>query len=263
MITLEPGQDFSYASSVKRKLQKLALTALVATACSAQQPALSQLRIKVTDQSGALIPRAQIKVVTVDSLAVESETDEEGQASVLLPGGCSQVFANSQGFKTSVLYVDRQEATDTRYVPMVLRVGDTFNPYQTEYDLLVVRPHANGTSVSPSRLLEIHHTNVAIHNPLTNTDETYSGVTIGELFATLGMPLDGKDMFDGITVSGVEYVQFFRAAESEFLKRAVIADSVDGHPIGKTFPFRFVVPENRCPALLVYNFLRLDVIPSK
>jgi hypothetical protein len=261
MITLETGQGFSYASSVKKKLQKLALTALLATVCSAQQPAPPQLRIKVTDQSGALVQRAQIKIVTVDSLAMESETDEKGQASVLLPSGCSQVFANSQGFKTSVLYVDGQEANDARYVPLVLRVGDTFNPYQSEYDLLVVRPHANGTSVSPSRLLEIHHTNVAIHNPLTNADETYSGVTIGELFATLGMSLDGKDVFNGITVSGVEYVQFSRAAE--FLKRAVIADSVDGHAIGKTFPFRFVVPEGRCPALVVYNFVRLDVIPAK
>jgi hypothetical protein len=35
MITLEQGQDFSYASSVKTKLQKLTFTAFLAVVCSA------------------------------------------------------------------------------------------------------------------------------------------------------------------------------------------------------------------------------------
>jgi hypothetical protein len=242
---------------------------LAGATCWAQQSARPKVTIKVTDQSGALAQRAHIQIVTGDAEPEKTDTDEKGQVSVGLAVGCSAVFASAQGFKTSVAYIAPLQGSDTKIVHIVLRVGDAGVPFSYAHNLTVRRFHPYNivaVTVTPEKLKDMTHTSAIVRNPLTNSDETYSGVTVGNLLRNIGTPLtgNGEGQPSGLIVSGLEYVELFRAeAGSDLLETALVADTMDGNPINEFFPFRFVVTRGKCPAIVVHNFDRLQVMPAK
>jgi len=147
---------------------------------------------------------------------------------------------------------------------LVLSVGDTGVPFSYVHDLAVWRPYPYNlvpVTVTPGKLKDISHNTIVVHDPLTNSDETYSGVTVTNLFTKLGTPLTGKEVVQpiGFVAAGLEHVTFSLATpDSGLPEEALIADSVNGHPIDQFFPFRLVVTRARCPALLIHNLNRIE-----
>ena len=87
---------------------------------------------------------------------------------------------------------------------LVLSVGDTGVPFSYVHDLGVWRPYPYNlvpVTVTPGKLKDISHNTIVVHDPLTNSDETYSGVTVTNLFTKLGTPLTGKRWFSQLVSS--------------------------------------------------------------
>lgn len=109
---------------------------------------------------------------------------------------------------------------------------------------------------------------VTVHNPHTNADETYSGVALIDLLASLGVPrgkdLHGKALLDNVVATGSDgYKAVLALAEvdPEFHPGEVlVAEQVDGKPLdAKTGPFRLVVTEDKRPARSVHNLVSIQV----
>jgi hypothetical protein len=78
----------------------------IGAALSAQQVPLT---VTVNDQSGAIIPQAQVQVkAAVTGSISRQQADRAGQASFLLDPGPYVLTINSQGFRTSVSQADLQ-----------------------------------------------------------------------------------------------------------------------------------------------------------
>ena len=117
-------------------------------------------------------------------------------------------------------------------------------------------------------LKSMAHVKVRIHNPHTNTDETYSGVPLIDLLSSLGAPhgkdLHGKALSEYIVATGSDgykAVLVLAEIDPEFHPgQILIADAMDGKPLDtKTGPFRLVVTEDKRPARSVHNLVSIEV----
>lgn len=120
---------------------------------------------------------------------------------------------------------------------------------------------------TPQTLKEYPHTTVTIFDHHTNANETYSGVPLMDLLAHLGVPhgkdLHGKALAEYIVATGSDGYKSVVALgeiDPEFHPGVVlIADAMDGKPLGATGPFRLVVSEDKRPARSVRNLVSLEV----
>lgn len=120
---------------------------------------------------------------------------------------------------------------------------------------------------TPQTLKEYPHTTVTIFDHHTNANETYSGVPLMDLLAHLGVPhgkdLHGKALAEYIVATGSDGYKSVVALgeiDPEFHPGMVlIADAMDGKPLGATGPFRLVVSEDKRPARSVRNLVSLEV----
>ena len=112
------------------------------------------------------------------------------------------------------------------------------------------------------------HKTISFHNVHTNADETYSGVPLIDLLASLGVPhgkdLHGKGLSDYIVATGSDgYKAVLALAEvdPEFHPGDVIvADAMDGKPLdAKNGPFKLVVTEDKRPARSVHSLVSVEV----
>jgi hypothetical protein len=102
-------------------------------ALSAQQSATAPVTVHVTDQTGATIPHAQIRLVPAPEPApARLETDDHGELPVNLKAGGYALFVSSQGFRNWAerIYISIPEsrANASQIVPVVLQIAGVSSP---------------------------------------------------------------------------------------------------------------------------------------
>ncbi|MGC2618230.1 MAG: molybdopterin-dependent oxidoreductase, partial [Acidobacteriaceae bacterium] len=116
-------------------------------------------------------------------------------------------------------------------------------------------------------LKDLPHQTVTIFDHHTKANETYSGVPLMDLLAKLGVPhgeaLHGKALTDYVVATGSDgYKSVVALAEidPEFHPGMVlVADAMDGKPLGATGPFRLIVSEDKRPARSVRNLVSIEL----
>jgi hypothetical protein len=116
-------------------------------------------------------------------------------------------------------------------------------------------------------LKDLPHQTVTIFDHHTKANETYSGVQLMDLLAKLGVPhgeaLHGKALTDYVVATGSDgYRSVVALAEidPEFHPGMVlVADAMDGKPLGATGPFRLIVSEDKRPARSVRNLVSIEL----
>jgi DMSO/TMAO reductase YedYZ molybdopterin-dependent catalytic subunit len=142
----------------------------------------------------------------------------------------------------------------------------TAAPAKTGMLTITVGPEQRGVFTLET-LKDYPHQTVTIFDHHTNANETYSGVPLMDLLAKLGVPhgkeLMGKALAQYIVATGADgYRSVVALAEidPEFHPGLVlVADAMDGKPLGSAGPFRLVVTEDKRPARSVRNLISIDV----
>jgi hypothetical protein len=255
--------------------------------------------VVVTDPSGAAVAGAEIRVTPGSPAGDRLITDEQGRAQLAMPAGKYELQVTAQGFsiagrtlevadKAQTLAVTLEAApatggaTDAGTAPM--------QPSAVPLESTIEKPHAEGAMpaggtvattdtlvivgapgqrgvFTAATLKEYPHQTVTIHDHHTNADETYSGVPLIELLAHLGVPhgkdLMGKALGNYVVATGSDgYTSVVALGEvdPEFHPGMVlVADTMDGKPLGKAGPFRLVVTEDKRPARSVRNLVKIEV----
>lgn len=234
----------------------------------AQQAATTPVTIRVSDQTGAVIAHAQIKLApSSEQTPAKLETDDHGQLALNLKAGGYALSVSAQGFKTwsERIVVSSPEAKDaSRIFPVVLQVGDVSSP-QAIYaaDTLVLSDDSGHTPVVLS-LADFHllpHISATVHNSHTNASETYSGVPLATLLAKMNAPL-GKELHGEAMTSyvvatgsdGYSVVLSLAEVDPSFHEgQVIVADTRDGQALGKSGPFQLIVTDDKRPARWVHN----------
>lgn len=124
------------------------------------------------------------------------------------------------------------------------------------------------TDASSDMLKSLPHQTITVHNPHTNTDETYSGVQLIDLLTKVGAPtgkdVHGKALSEYIIATGSDgYKAVIALAEAEpdfHPGQILVADTLDGKPIdAKTGPFRLIVSDDKRPARSVRNLIKIEL----
>jgi len=241
---------------------------LAGSVLPAQQTTTTPVMIRVSDQTGAVIQHAQIRLVpTPDPAPPKLETDDHGQLSINLKVGGYALSVSAPGFKTwsERIVVTLPEIKDASQIfPVALQVGEVRGPHVIyAVDTLILSDDSADTSIFLSladfRLLP--HISAVVHNSHTNSSETYSGVPLATLLAKikapLGKELHGEAMTSYLVATGSDgYSVVLSLAEvdpSFHEGQVIVADTRDGQPLGKNGPFQLIVPDDKRPARWVHN----------
>ena len=119
----------------------------------------------------------------------------------------------------------------------------------------------------PEDLKALPHVTLTIFDHHTNANETYSGVALMDLLAKLGVAhgkdLHGKLLADYVVATGSDgYKSVVALAEidPEFHPgQVIVADAMDGKPLGDAGPFRLIVSEDKRPARSVRNLISIEL----
>jgi hypothetical protein len=240
-------------------------------ALQAQQPRTAPVVIRVSDQTGAAIAHAQIRLVpSPDPAPPKLETDERGQLSVNLNGGAYALFVSAQGFRKDTRHIDISlpagQAGASQIVPVVLEVGHgggvTPSPSVAEASLLIsADPYHAPMVLSLADFRALPHSSINVHNGHTHTTETYSGVPLAALLAQVNAPL-GKEFHGEVMTSylvatgsdGYSVVLSLAEVDPSFHEgQVLVADTRDGKPLGDYGPFQLIVSDDKRPARWVHN----------
>jgi hypothetical protein len=130
------------------------------------------------------------------------------------------------------------------------------------------QPHSSWTiSFTAETLKAFNHVTIAVHNPHTNADESYSGVPLSDLLAKQGVPvgkdLHGKALANYIVATGSDgYKVVLALAEIDpavHPGQVIVADTLNDKPLDKDGPFKLIVTEDKRPARWVRNLVSLEV----
>jgi hypothetical protein len=118
----------------------------------------------------------------------------------------------------------------------------------------------------PSALAALPHTSVTVFNIHAKVNQTYSGVPLIDLLIPLGVPAKphGKDLRLYLVAEGSDgYKAVYSVAEvNPDLHDAtvIVADSLDGKPIGDSGPLLLVATGDKRPARWVRNLVAISVL---
>ena len=230
----------------------------------------------VRDPGGQAVLGARIRLVpSPDPEPAKSETDTSGRLAVHLKPGGYALFVTAQGFRTVSMHVEVRETPSEQFLPVSLQVGPTGSPYvypeRSVKDGLRVDSypyHEPPIVFSLAELRAFPHVTLTVHNPHSNTDETYSGVPLAALLAKanapLGRELRGITMSDSVYATGTDgYQAFFSLAEidPEFHQgQIIVADTMNGQPLdARSGPLKLVVTDDKRPARSVRNLASITL----
>jgi hypothetical protein len=249
----------------------------------AQQTAAVAVTIQVTDQSGAVVSHAPVRVVPAPEAASKLESDAEGKVAVQLKPGGYAIFVRAPGFKNAVAHVDVLNADlphsgsaqlrPAQTFKIVLEVGAPGSPTvisdSPKDGLLVLAfPYHDPTGFTLADLKAMPHITTILHNTHTNADETYSGVRLADLLAKMGAPLGselrGKALANYIVATGSDgYQAILALAEvdpSFHPGEVLVADTMNGKPLDThSGPLKLVVTEDKRPARSVRNLTTIEL----
>jgi Carboxypeptidase regulatory-like domain len=101
----------------------LLLFILLISRVEAQGPATASLTVSVTDESGAVVPRAAVTIVNeAKQTKVTKDTDENGRAALSVDPGSYQFSVNVPGFREWHQEIGIANA-DSRRIEVKLKVG--------------------------------------------------------------------------------------------------------------------------------------------
>jgi hypothetical protein len=199
------------------------------------------------------------------------ETDAKGKLRLDLLPRSYGLTVSGPGFKTSDSQINVQHTADGQTITVTLTVG-TFSglAYVGDPGTLVISDtfHHEDLKFGATQLKALPHISVTIHNPHTNTDESYSGVRLSDLLAKLGAPLGqqlrGTALKSYVVATGLDrYQAVFSLAEVDptfHPGEILVADTMNGIPLdAKTGPFRLVVTEDKRPARSVRNLVLIEL----
>jgi len=126
-------------------------------------------------------------------------------------------------------------------------------------------------TLSPEEFAALPHKTVSVFNSHSKTNEKYSGVTLSDLLARVGVPqgekVRGKVFLTGIIAEGTDnYAVLYALAEVDPSIHAgdvIVADAVDEHKLEKDGAFKMISTEEKRPARWVRNLTSLTVIETK
>lgn len=282
VVAADSDTPARYASTMHKSSFSVATLVCIlqlAAFTQAQQTATAPVTIRVSDQAGAAIAHAQIKLVpSPEQTPAKLETDDHGQLALNLKAGGYALSVSAQGFTTwserivvSSPQVSSPEVKDASQIfPVFLQVGEVGSP-QAIYgaDTLVLSDDSGRSPIALSRA-DFHllpHISATVHNSHTNTSETYSGVPLATLLAKINAPL-GKELHGEAMTSyvvatgsdGYSVVLSLAEVDPSFHEgQVIVADARDGQPLGKSGPFQLVVSDDKRPARWVHNLVSITL----
>jgi hypothetical protein len=134
-------------------------------------------------------------------------------------------------------------------------------------DSLVLTAGQASVTFTPTDVRALPHVPLTVHNGHTDAAETYSGVPLAVLLAKvhapLGKDLRGKAMTNYVIAAGSDgYLVVLSLAEVDpdfHAGQVMVADTRDGHPLGKNGPFQLIVSQDKRPARWVHNLVAIDL----
>jgi hypothetical protein len=246
----------------------LLVFSLLISALGAQQTTPANIAVVVSDQMGARITHAQIRIKPSSDGFSLMETDALGQVAFNLQPGAYELSMNAPGFKQSTTRIDIQAMKEEQIFPVVLQVVATDGTSITSGDLKLFAPDHAPLSLSLSDLKALPHISVTYHNTHTNADETYSGVRVADLLAKMGAPLSsrlrGQALSDYVVATGSDgYAAVLALAEADpsfHPGEVIVADTMNGKPLDDhNGPFKLVVTEDKRPARSVRNLVSIEL----
>jgi hypothetical protein len=132
---------------------------------------------------------------------------------------------------------------------------------------LKVAVNGQSATLSAADLKALLQKTVTFHNVHTKADEVYTGVPLTDLLAKYGAPtgdkLRGKGLSVYIVATGSDgYKAVLSLAETDpsfHPGDVIVADTIDGKPLGKEGPFKLVVTEDKRPARCVHNLVSIEL----
>ena len=123
-------------------------------------------------------------------------------------------------------------------------------------------------TLTPADFAALPHKSLQVFNSHTKANETYSGVLVSELLKQLGSPqgesVMGKLFMTAVIAEGTDqYASLYALAETDpsiHTGEIIVADEIDGHPLGKEGAFKMISSEDRRPARWVRNLTRISVV---
>ncbi len=240
----------------------------------ANQSLPTAVTIQVNDPSGSPIPHATVRIVPApDTSPSKMETNAKGEFTLPLKPGGYGLFVEAQGFKSYVNHLEVKGGVSVQAFPLILQLGATGSPQvmpaSAEKTLeLLAFPYHEPLFMPQADLKTFPHITVTVKNSHNDTQETYSGVRLSDLFIKLGAPLGkelrGRSMLSYIKASGSDgYSVVFSLAELDpdfHPGDIIVADQMNGLPFdSKSGPFKLVASEDKRPARWVRNLVTLEL----
>ena len=274
------------AKKLRSFILVLALGLLFPSVPRAQQTAAVAVTIQVTDQSGAVIPHAPVRVVPAPEAASELECDEQGKLAVQLKPGGYAIFVRVPGFKNAVAHLDVLNADLPHSGSAQMRPAQTFKialeiggiagsgrvvsdaPPGKDGLLVLAYPYHDPKGFSLADLKSMPHITAIFHNAHTDADETYSGVRLADLLAKVSAPLGselrGEALTNFVVATGADgYQAILALAEvdpSFHPGEVLVADTMNGKPLdAHSGPLKLVVTEDKRPARSVRNLTTIEL----
>ncbi len=268
-----------YSSTMRKLIPSVYLFCAVVFApfaLQSQQGTTTPFVIRVTDQNGAVIRHAHIRLVPApDPPPPNLETDDHGEIWFTLRPGAYNLSISVPGFRRDTRRIDVRtpgEFEASQLIPVVLYVGQSDGPSLDETAaegalMIFADPYHAPLTISPGSFHALPHTTITVHNSHTNVAETYSGVPLATLLekvnAPLGKELHGEAMTSYVVATGSDgYSVVLSLAEidPEFhAGQVLVADARDGQTLGKSGPFQLIVSDDKRPARWVHNLVSIAV----
>ena len=132
---------------------------------------------------------------------------------------------------------------------------------------LVLTLDGKATTVSLAELNAMPQKTVTVHNEHTKSDETYTGVLVGDLLAKYGLPVDKtthrRMLRSYVIAEGTDkYWVVYSVTEvegSEHNSEVIVATSVGGKPLGEDGALKLIDTEDKKPQRWVRNLSAITV----
>jgi hypothetical protein len=149
------------------------------------------------------------------------------------------------------------------------RVTQTMGQNKPAAGPLTITYNGKSSQWTAATLAALPHTSLTLLNEHSKANQTYSGVPLTDLLTPLGVPNKphGKDLRIYLVAEGADgYEAVYSGGEvtpDVHDGTVMVADSMDGKPIGEDGPLKLVATGEKRPARWVRNLVAIRVETAK